>query len=113
MTSMTFAPGWTQEIATGTERERQDLLSYISDTYKAIYGMRPHGDTSNMTLEDLRTQARRLEDEIIEEMERDKVRAAHVRREKAAHKAAMRYYINLKPRSNAMEIAMRDAMDKA
>ena len=113
MTSMTFAPGWTQEIATGTARERQDLLSYISDTYKAIYGMRPHGDTSNMTLEDLRTQARRLEDEIIEEMERDKVRAEHVRREKAAHKAAMRYYINLKPRSNAMEIAMRDAMDKA
>jgi len=113
MTTMTFAPGWTQEIATGTERERQDLLSYISDTYKAIYGMRPHGDTSNMTLEDLRTQARRLEDEIIEEMERDKVRAEHVRREKAAHKAAMRYYINLKPRSNAMEIAMRDAMDKA
>ena len=113
MTSMTFAPGWTQEIATGTERERQDLLSYISDTYKAIYGMRPHGDTSNMTLEDLRTQARRLEDEIIEEMEREKRHAEHVRREKAAHKAAMRYYINLKPRSNAMEIAMRDAMDKA
>lgn len=113
MTTMTFAPGWTQEIATGTERERQDLLSYISDTYKAIYGIRPHGDTSNMTLEDLRTQAQRLEDEIIEEMERDKVRAEHVRREKAAHKAAMRYYINLKPRSNAMEIAMRDAMDRS
>ena len=113
MTTMTFAPGWTQEIATGTERERQDLLSYISDTYKAIYGIRPHGDTSNMTLEDLRTQARRLEDEIISEMERERLHAEHVRREKAAHKAAMRYYINLKPRSNAMEIAMRDAMDKA
>lgn len=110
---MTFAPGWTQEIATGTDGERQDLLSYISDTYKAIYGIRPHGDTSNMTLEDLRTQAQRLEDEIIEEMERDKVRAEHVRREKATHKAAMRYYTNLKPRSNAMEIAMRDAMDRS
>ena len=48
----------------------------------------------------------------IEEMERDKVRAEHVRREKAAHKAAMRYYINLKLRNNAMEIAMRDALDK-
>ena len=113
MTTMTFAPGWTQEIATGTERERQDLLSYISDTYKAIYGIRPHGDTSNMTLEDLRTQAQRLEDEIIEEMEREKRHAEHVRREKAAHKAAMRYYTNLKPRNNAMEIAMRDAMDRS
>jgi hypothetical protein len=110
---MTFAPGWTQEIATGTERERQDLLSYISDTYKAIYGIRPHGDTSNMTLEDLRTQAQRLEDEIIDEMEREKRHAEHVRREKAAHKAAMRYYTNLKPRNNAMEIAMRDAMDRS
>jgi hypothetical protein len=46
-------------------------------------------------------------------MERERLHAEHVRREKAAHKAAMRYYINLKPRSNAMEIAMRDAMDKA
>ena len=109
---LTFAPGWTQQIDTGTDRERDDLLSYISDTYKAIYGIRPRGDTSAMTLEDLRTQAQRLEDEIIEEMECETRRQEHGRREKVAHKAAMRYYTNLKPRSNAMEIAMRDALDK-
>ena len=110
---LTFAPGWTQQIDTGTDRERDDLLSYISDTYKSLYGYRPRGETSGMTIEDLRTQADSLEQEVLEEMEREKRRQAHVRREKVAHKAAMRYYTNLKPRSNAMEIAMRDAMDKA
>ena len=45
-------------------------------------------------------------------MECEKRRVEHARREKVAHKAAMRYYTNLKPRSNAMEIAMRDALDK-
>ena len=113
MTTMTFAPGWTQEIATGTERERQDLLSYISDTYKAIYGMRPHGDTSNMTLEDLRTQADSLQKEVLAGIKLMKICADRTRRNKAAHRAAMRYYTNLKPRSNAMEIAMLDALDAA
>ena len=113
MTTMTFAPGWTQEIAIGTERERQDLLSYISDTHKAVYGFRPRGETAQMTIDDLRAEAKFLEDAIIEEMEREKRHAEHVRREKAAHKAAMKFYTNLKPRNNAMEIAMRDAMDAA
>ena len=109
---LTFAPGWTQEIATDTDRERDDLLDYISDKYKSLNGFRPRGITSGMTIEDLRTQADSLEQEVLEEMEREKRRQAHVRREKVAHKAAMRYYINLKLRNNAMEIAMRDALDK-
>ena len=110
--TMTFAPGWTQKIATDTDRERDDLLSYISDTYKGLYGFRPRGDTSAMTIEDLRTQADSLEQEVKAGIKLMKVLAERTRRNKAAHKAAMRYYLNLKPRSNAMEIAMLDAMDK-
>jgi hypothetical protein len=34
------------------------------------------------------------------------------KREKAAHKQAVKFYMNLKPRSNVMEVAMLDAMDK-
>ena len=42
MTNMTFAPGWTQSIDTSNEgQERADLASYISDTFKAINGVRP------------------------------------------------------------------------
>lgn len=109
---LTFAPGWTQEIATGTERERQDLLSYYSDTYKSLYGIRPRGDTSGMTIEDLRTQADSLEQEVLDGIKLMKVLEERTRRNKADHRRAMRYYTNLKPRSNAMEIAMRDALDK-
>ena len=40
MTTMTFAAGWVQEIDTTDEsRERADLLSYISDTHKSVYGL--------------------------------------------------------------------------
>ena len=34
------------------------------------------------------------------------------KREKVAHKRAMNFYMNLKPRSNAMEVAMLDALDE-
>ena len=110
--TLTFAPGWTQIIDTDGPDERQDLLSYISDTHKAVYGFRPRGETSQMTIDDLRAEAKFLEDEIIEEIKREKRHLQHVRREKAAHKRAMKYYMNFKPRSNAMEVAMLDALDK-
>jgi hypothetical protein len=110
---MTFAPGWTQKIATDTDRERDDLLSYISDTYKSLYGYRPRGETSDMTIEDLRTQADSLQKDVLADIELMKVLEARKRRNKADHRRAMKYYLNLKPRSNAMEIAMRDAMDAA
>ena len=108
-----FAPGWTQTIDTGTDRERGDLLNYISDTYKSLYGIRPRGETSGMTIEDLRTQADSLQEEVFAGIKLMKVLAERTRRNKADHRRAMRYYLNLKPRSNAMEIAMRDAMDAA
>ena len=110
---LTFAPGWTQKIATDTDRERDDLLSYISDTYKGLYGFRPRGDTSAMTIEDLRTQADSLQKDVLAGIELMKVCAERTRRNKADHRRAMKYYLNLKPRNNAMEIAMRDAMDAA
>lgn len=115
MTYMTFAPGWSQTIDTGGPDERQDLLSYISDTHKAIYGIRPRGETAQMTIDDLRAEATFLEDEIIDQIKREteynKRRAERERREKAAHKAAMKFYTNLKPRNNAMQLAFMDAMD--
>ena len=73
---MTFAPGWTQSIDTGGARERADLACFISDTFKAINGFRPHfGDMTEWPLDDLRREAQSLEDEVIASIKRDKVRA--------------------------------------
>ena len=110
---LTFAPGWTQTINTSNEvDERNDLLSYISDTYKGLYGFRPRGDTSNMTIEDLREEAAGLERDVLREMEYIKQEFLRKKREKAAHKQAVKYYMNFKSRSNVMEVAMLDALDK-
>ncbi len=111
--TLTFAPGWTQTINTSNEvDERNDLLSYISDTYKGLYGFRPRGDTSNMTIEDLREEAAGLERDVLREMEYIKQEFLRKKREKAAHKQAVKYYMNFKSRSNVMEVAMLDALDK-
>ena len=74
---MTFAPGWTQSIDTGGTREREDLASFISDTFKAINGIRPRWwDMREWSLEDLRAEAKFLEDEVVESIKQDK-RNAH------------------------------------
>ena len=112
MTTLTFAPGWTQEIDTNGDRERDDLLSYISDTYKGLYGYRPRGNTSAMTIEDLRTQADSLEQDVIAGIVLMKQLADRTKRNKADHRRAMKYYTTLKPRNNVMEIALLDALDK-
>jgi hypothetical protein len=109
---MTFAPGWTQKIDTDGPSERDDLLSYISDTYKGLYGFRPHGDTSSMTIGDLRENAAGLERDVMAEYEYINREAARKNREKADHRRAVKYYTTLKPRTNAMKIAILDAMDK-
>ena len=73
---MTFAPGWTQSIDTGGTRERADLASFISDTFKAINGFRPHfGDMTEWPVADLRREAQSLEDEVFASIQRDKVEA--------------------------------------
>ena len=74
---MIFAAGWTQSIDTGGTCERQDLASYISDTFKAINGFRPRWwDMDDMSLEGLRDVAQSLEDEVVESIKQDK-RDAH------------------------------------
>ena len=76
---MTFAPGWTQSIDTGGTREREDLASYISDTFKAINGIRPRWwDMREWSLADLRAEAQSLEDEVVESIKQAK-RDAHER----------------------------------
>ena len=74
-----FAPGWTQSIDTDGPREREDLASYISDTFKAINGFRPRWwDLREWSLDDLRAEAQSLEDEVVESIKQDK-RDAHER----------------------------------
>ena len=54
---MTFAPGWTQEIS--ASNEKQDLLTYINDTHKAVWGYRPRWDAdwvANVTIAALRAE---------------------------------------------------------
>ena len=76
---MTFAPGWTQSIDTGGTREREDLASFISDTFKAINGIRPRWwDMREWSLADLRAEAQSLEDEVVESTKQAK-RDAHER----------------------------------
>ena len=77
--TMIFAAGWTQSIDTGGISERQDLASYISDTFKAINGFRPRfWDMREWSLDDLRAEAKSLEDEVVESIKQDK-RDAHER----------------------------------
>ena len=79
LNTMTFAPGWTQSIDTGGTREREDLASYISDTFKAINGIRPRWwDMREWSLADLRAEAQSLEDEVVESIKQAK-RDAHER----------------------------------
>ena len=74
--TMIFAAGWTQSIDTGGTREREDLASYISDTFKAINGYRPRFcDMREWSIDDLRAEAKSLEDEVVASIKRDKVEA--------------------------------------
>ena len=110
---LTFAPGWTQTIDTDGDNERDDLMSYISDTFKGLNGFRPRwGAGDDYSIHTLRKEAIKLEVEVMCAARRDEETARAKRREKAAHKAAMKYYTNLKPRSGVMSVAMLDAMDK-
>ena len=88
--TMIFAPGWTQSIDTGGARERADLQSYISDTFKAIHGIRPRWmNLNDMSLEDLRSEAKSVEDEVVESIKRERAEEAHRQAEMAAHHLAV------------------------
>ena len=99
---MIFASGWTQSIDTGGTREREDLASYISDTFKAINGFRPRWwDMDDMSLEGLRDVAKDLEDEVIESIKQDK-RDAHERMLEA-NRVAVIYRAAKKPVSRTFK----------
>ena len=87
---MTFAPGWVQTI--DPANEKQDLLTYINDTHKSVYGYRPRWDrewVDTVTLTALRAEAKSLEDEVVASIQRDRVREAHRQAEMAAHHLAV------------------------
>ena len=88
---MTFAPGWTQTIDTSNEdQERQDLATYISDTFKAINGFRPRWwDLREWSVEDLRAEAKSLEDEVVVSIQRERAQEAARQAEMAAHHLAV------------------------
>ena len=87
---MTFAPGWTQTIDTNGPDERVDLACYISDTFKAVNGYRPRfWDMREWSLEDLRAEAKSLEDDVIASIKRDRAEEAARQAEMAAHHLAV------------------------
>ena len=88
---MTFAPGWTQTIDTSDEgQERVDLATYISDTFKAINGFRPRWwDLREWSVEDLRAEAKSLEDEVVVSIQRERAQEAARQVEMADHHMAV------------------------
>ena len=91
--TMMFAAGWSQEIdTTDADRERADLLSYISDTHKSVYGYRPRWDAdwaNDTPLADLRKNAKSLEDDVVREIKRERAVEAHRQADMAAHHVAV------------------------
>jgi len=110
MKSMQFASGWTQSIDTGGTREREDLSSYISDTFKAINGYRPRfWDMDDMSLEGLRDVAKSLEDEVVASIKRERAEEAARQVEMADHhlavaKAMKPVSLTFKPFANLREM---------
>ena len=109
--SMTFAAGWTQSIDTSDEgQERQDLATYISDTFKAVNGFRPRWwDLREWSVEDLRKEAKSLEDEVVASIERDRRQEAARQAEMADHllavsKAMKPANLTFKPFANLKEM---------
>jgi len=99
---MVFAEGWTQEIRTG-DTERADLMSYISDTTKSLWGFRPRWGSEwikNATLADLRQEAADLEKEVKREIELAREERARQAAEDAAHHLAYAEAMKPKPVNN-------------
>ena len=104
MVELKFADGWTQEITAGNERN--DLLSYISDTHKSVYGFRPRL-TMDMSLEDLRREALSLEQDVVESIERARKEHARKAADDAAHHLAYAQAMKPKPVRNRPFVGLR------
>ena len=107
---MTFAPGWVQTI--DPANEKQDLLTYINDTHKAVYGFRPRWErewADNTPIADLRKEAEKLEADVIAEARAEVVREARRQQEMADHhlaiaKAMKPVALTFKPFANLKEM---------
>ena len=87
---MTFAPGWVQII--DPANERRDLLTFINDTHKAVYGYRPRWDrewADNVPMADLRKEARNLEESVVAEAAAQRARELRRQAEMAVHHLAV------------------------
>ncbi len=74
-----FAPGWFQEIATTSEEdEKRDLLCYISDTHKSIYGIRCRSYSMEDSIEVLRRGAESIQEDLLDEIKWER-KLAHER----------------------------------
>ena len=75
--TLMFAPGWFQDISTTSEKEeKQDLLIYLSDTHKMLYGVRCRYYDMEDSILVLRDAADRMQQEVVEEAEWER-KAAH------------------------------------
>jgi hypothetical protein len=55
---------------------RDDLIGYISDEYKSVHGIRPRWmNFSDMSLAELREEADRIEQMVIEDIRKDELKA--------------------------------------
>jgi len=105
-----FAPGWFQDISTTSEEEeKQDLLIYLSDTHKTLYGVRCRYYTMEDSIQDLRDAADRMQQDVIDEMEWERKEAHDKMLEANKHafavrRAKMALPKTFKPFANLMEI---------
>jgi len=91
MTQLMFAPGWFQEISTISEEdEKRDLLCYLSDTHKAIHGVRARWFTMEDSIEYLRQAADNMQQEMLDEIEWEKQQAHELMLEANKHALAVR-----------------------
>ena len=89
--SMTFAPGWSQVFNSSTENEEKvDLLIYLSDTHKALHGVRARWFSMDDPIEYLRQAADDMQQEVLDEIEWNKQQAHERMLEANRHALATR-----------------------
>jgi len=76
---------WGGMDESSEEKERNDLISQISDDYKSLHGMRPRRDMSGYSMAELKAMADQLSSDIHVEIEREKQDA--IQHDKATKKA--------------------------
>jgi|TARA_R110000824_G_scaffold10718_5_gene46925 hypothetical protein len=100
--TLMFAPGWFQDISTTSEdEEKQDLLIYLSDTHKMLYGVRCRYYNMEDPIQDIRDAADRMQQEVVEEAEWERKEAHEKMLE--ANRVAVLYRAAKKPVSRTFK----------